>query len=131
MSQAVESPNIAVTPDDAIRYLNDLLAIAPETIQTLVNLRIPAPKAIVDHPTVQVQSPTVAIDGPPVVGLIGILNGLFGTNLAGTGPIAIVYDDDWRITGFEHNWRGESVTRLAVEAVIADAVEAAKENDNG
>lgn len=105
MSKSSDSPNIAVTPNDAIKYLNELLAIAPETIETLVNLRIPAPKAIVDHPTVQVQSPTVALDGPAVVGLIGILNGLFGVDLSGTGPIAVVYDDDWKITRFEHNWR--------------------------
>lgn len=121
----------SVTVDDAINYLNDLLQIAPAEIQTLVALRIPAPQSLVEHETVQVQSPTVALDGPPVVGLLGILNGLFGTDLDGAGPIAAVYDEDWNIVKFQHNWHANSVMRLAVEAVIADVASTTGVNSDG
>lgn len=43
-----------------------------------------------DHPTVQVR----LIDGEYKVGVIGVINGIFGTADDGYGAIAAIFDDE-------------------------------------
>lgn len=55
-------------------------------MQALVESRVPCNDALADHPTVQVgEGP----GGRPVVGLLGILNGLVSDGL-----LCAVYDDE-------------------------------------
>ncbi len=75
-----------VTPQDVVDLLNELLSCDHAAVQALVRSRVPCNERIHAHPT-------VTTDGE-VVGLIGILNGLFGFDgVANRGPIAFAYDD--------------------------------------
>ena len=72
-------PNNEVTPADAVAYLNELVRLDRPAMHALVESRVPCQEALADHPTVQVVS-----DGEDaVVGFLGVLNGLFGTDAEG------------------------------------------------
>lgn len=87
----------AVTLADAIRTLNDINAADPAVLPALLNFRVPCNQALADHPTVQVG----ATDHGYVVGLLGILNGIFGIREDGCGYLyANVDDEGLRITHF-------------------------------
>ena len=73
--------------DEIAEFLNELLALDPQVILALVNIRVSCNKAINDHPHVQVYG---LDDGGACVGLIGILNGLIGKR----GRLGFVYDDE-------------------------------------
>lgn len=90
---------IRADTDDIITFLNDLFALDPHFMNELVSRRIACSDAIGDHPTVQ----AMMIDGRPAAGLIGILNGYFGTfddgHYKGYGPITALFSDG-KLTGF-------------------------------
>jgi len=79
--------------DDTIAFLNELLAIDEPAISALVKTRAPCGTGLADHASVQVgfQPGTTKSDGLWEVGLLGVLNGLFGTieggKLDGWGPL--------------------------------------------
>ena len=72
-----------VSADDVIRYLNELVEIDPLAIRALMCTRIPCNEALANHPTVQVSEWPEGCH----VGVIGIINGLFGTDEEGRGGI--------------------------------------------
>lgn len=71
--------------------LNELLAMDPDCISTLTQTRVACNAKIKDHPTVQVM---IDPQGQAVVGLVGILNGLFGADNRGWGGISFETKDD-------------------------------------
>jgi len=77
-----------VTPADAIDYLNDLLRRDREAVTALVGSRVSCNEALSNHETCQVG----ARDGVYTVGLLGVLNGLFGVDESGWGPITAVVE---------------------------------------
>jgi len=77
-----------VTVDEVIEFLNEVLAIDGDAICNLVETRVACNAALANHPTVQV-SPQ---DGNYTVGLLGILNGIFGTDEDGRGPIVATFN---------------------------------------
>jgi len=79
----------SVTPDDAIRYLNELIEIDRPAMAALIANRVPCNQAMADHPTVQVR----AQHGGFTVGMVGILNGMFGIDEDGFGPIVWIFKD--------------------------------------
>lgn len=83
----------AVALDETIEFLNELLDLDPVAVRALVEQRVSCNKALAEHPTVQTWSPPSA-NGVNYVGLLGILNGLFGVDDAGGGPITAVFTDD-------------------------------------
>jgi len=110
-----------ITPDDAILVLNEAVRADPEAVLALVEYRVPCNDALADHPSIQVRN----INPPPdtskmdatnpallaqvktcEVGLLGILNGLFGSyplghSKFGWGPIRAEYASAaGPITGF-------------------------------
>jgi hypothetical protein len=88
-----------VTVDDAIAFLNEVLALDPAAVSSLFKQRVPCKVALAQHPTVQVRgefTPTEAYD----VGPLGILNGLFGVDHRSYGFIAAVFEDDGLISRF-------------------------------
>lgn len=85
-----------VTVDDALAVLNRAVASDPEAISALLEQRVPCNKALADDPTIQVASK----DGAYHVGILGILNGIFGTDEDGWGPIAASMTDGV-VDGFE------------------------------
>lgn len=96
-------------PRPTIALLNEILEKDRSAIEGLVNTRVPCNKELADHPTVQVghHFPTTTEPPATTVGLLGILNGIFGTYddgpQKGYGPITAVVDDEdlTRIIRFE------------------------------
>lgn len=73
--------------EEVVDFLNELLKIDSKAINELFNIRIPCNEALQDHPTVQVNH-------KGEVGILGILNGLFGIQENGQGYIAIELDNE-------------------------------------
>lgn len=78
-----------VSCEEAVGFLNELIRLDQGAIEKLVDSRVICNKAMADHPTVQVMQ----IEDKPVVGILGILNGLFGKDENGVGYIRAVYND--------------------------------------
>jgi hypothetical protein len=72
------SPVSRPTPELSVQYLlaymNDLFAADPDAISALCELRVPANKRLLDHPTAVVSSINVEGDFARI-GLLGVLNG--------------------------------------------------------
>lgn len=86
--------------EEALEVLNRIHAADPSVMPALIDHRVPCNRALADDPTVQ-----VGRYGPPQsdmweVGLLGVVNGLFGTDDQSWGWIAAHYDDEHRLTGF-------------------------------
>lgn len=86
-----------VSVDDALRILNEILALDPSIAHALVERRWGCNKALADHPTIQVSQDQYGTH----VGILGVLNGIFGADDEGWGPICAVVEDDGRISRFE------------------------------
>ena len=90
-----------VTSKDAVNLLNEMLEADAEALQSLVEDRCPCNEAMAEHPTIQVGERT----GEPLaekrweVGLLGVMNGLFGIDEAGAGEI-VMMKRDGEIIGF-------------------------------
>lgn len=78
----------SVTIDEVIEFLNEILAVDEDAIYDLVETRVACNPALANHPTVQVSLQ----DGKYTVGLLGILNGIFGTDEDGCGPIVATFN---------------------------------------
>lgn len=74
----------SVTVDDVIELLNDAFAKDPEAMNQLAQARVVCNDALADHSTIQVGQ----FGGEYKVGIIGILNGIFGINDRGWGVIS-------------------------------------------
>ena len=78
---------LGVKPEMVVKFLNDLLASDREAISQLVEHRIPCNNLLAEHPTVQVSGM------PPLIGMLGIINGMCGVREDGRGFITAVYND--------------------------------------
>ena len=82
-----------VTLDETIDFLNELIKIDAPAIAALIANRVPCNKQLADHPTVQ----CLAQHGGFSVGMLGIINGLFGAHEGeyrhGWGPIMFILED--------------------------------------
>jgi hypothetical protein len=78
--------------DTTIELLNDLIKTDPVAVSRLIEARVPCNPKLAEHPTVQVTG--YGEDGGFKVGFLGVLNGLFGVDKDGWGPIAAVFHDD-------------------------------------
>jgi hypothetical protein len=76
----------------AVAVLNEAAAADPMALAALIAARVECNDALAAHPSIQVGPGESG--GPPVVGLLGILNGIFGNAADGWGAIAAVYDVD-------------------------------------
>lgn len=76
--------------DELVSFLNEALALDPVAMQHLVNHRVSCNQKMADHPTIQVR---ILTGSDTVLGMIGLLNGLFGINDDGSGPIRAHYND--------------------------------------
>lgn len=86
-------PNLReqITIDQVIAFFNELIALDTSALTPLFLLRSECNEALADHPTVQVAEHA---DGYSV-GLMGIINGMFGVTRGGFGPIAYVVRDGY------------------------------------
>lgn len=89
---------VTVTLAQVIERLNSMVAADPEAMRALVEHRVPCNEAMADHPTVQVgrrRDPGPYGDRPFEVGMLGVLNGILGTQgEGGPGYLASVMDVD-------------------------------------
>jgi len=69
----------------AVKVLNRALESDPVAIQVLINTRVPCNDKLRRDPTIQVVKDSM-------VGLLGIINGLFGTDVDGYGTIAAKFE---------------------------------------
>lgn len=89
----------SVTVKETVDLLNELLGLDHDAIHALINCRVPCNNNIAEHKTVQVsQYPE---DKSPKVGLLGILNGLFGIREDGMGAICMELNDSEKILWFK------------------------------
>lgn len=86
-----------VSPQDAVTILNELLECDAVAVSALVNHRIPCNQVLANHSTVQVSRD----DQGYRVGLLGIINGLFGIDDRGWGAIAAKVESDGTVIRFE------------------------------
>jgi len=80
----------SVTIDEVITYLNELITIDTLAMAALIANRVPCNYEMAIHPTVQVHTQ----HGGYLVGLVGIINGMFGVDDNNWGPITWVFEED-------------------------------------
>jgi hypothetical protein len=81
-----------ISLQEVIGFLNQLVLIDHDAIRLLIETRVMCNQALADHPTVQVQA-REEMDGiPGEVGVLGVLNGMFGVDDEGWGPIAACFE---------------------------------------
>lgn len=80
-----------VSIDETVDFLNELLKTDPLATHSLFSMRTSCNERLADHPTVQVG--TIGTSTYHIVGLIGIINGLFGVDDDGVGHIIADYTD--------------------------------------
>lgn len=85
-----------VTIDVAIERLNSMLAADPVVMHSLMNIRVTTNKTMADHPTAQV----LPVNGMYMIGLLGVINGIFGADDGDIGYIAMLVNNDEKVTGF-------------------------------
>lgn len=78
-----------IDPHIVVDFMNELQALDPEAVETLIETRVPCNYALAGHPTLQ----CVPLGGGHSVGLLGILNGLCGVDRTGAGFIVAEFDD--------------------------------------
>jgi len=78
----------SVTIDDVVELLNDAFTKDPEAMNNLALSRVACNETLADHPTIQVGK----FGEDYKVGIIGILNGVFGMADDGYGAIAGDFD---------------------------------------
>ena len=85
-----------ITVQEAINRLNELNAYDGMAMAELLDKRVFCNKLLENHPTAQCG----VRHGHTTIGLLGVLNGIFGDGTY--GPIvAVLTDDEKRITRFE------------------------------
>ena len=82
--------NESVTIDGAVKLLNEMLAADVGATAALIANRVPCNKALADHPTIQVHRQ----HDVTFVGLLGVINGLFGVDSDDEWPIGYVFDNE-------------------------------------
>jgi len=89
----------AVIDDEVVAFLNEILRLDRQAVSALFNVRVPCGDALGAHPTVQVQAGTSPGESLSV-GPLGVLNGIFGADEDGWGPISMEVSDDGTILQF-------------------------------
>lgn len=102
-----------ITIEDALALLNEMNTLDAQATKDLVEKRVSCNEALADHPSIQTgKTMTDTIDQNDKalvrghrVGLLGVLNGLFGANAEGWGPICAVFEDDGTLSHFKRTDR--------------------------
>jgi hypothetical protein len=82
-----------VSIEDAIAYLNELLALDAKAMGAMIGSGMPCNDALRDHPTALVLA-TGPTGSNARIGILGLLNGLFGVRDDGLGEISAVFESN-------------------------------------
>lgn len=74
-----------VSIKEVITFLNECLKCDPDAISSLFSIRVACNKNMANHPTLQVAGLS---DNYFIFGIMGLLNGIFGSDENGWGHIA-------------------------------------------
>jgi hypothetical protein len=80
---------------EAVRVLNEAIALDPEAVRRICNARAPCNEELSVHPTIQVGS-GASVGRPEhdwLVGVLGIVNGICGVDDNGWGFVGIDFDE--------------------------------------
>jgi hypothetical protein len=88
----------SVTPQDVCDLLNELLKLDYDCAHGLISYRQQCNESVATHQSIQVQQYNG--DTFPKVGIIGVLNGVFGIRDDGMGAICFEVDNG-RVLGFK------------------------------
>jgi len=97
--------NESISIDELIIFLNELIKIDKQAIHKLIKFRTPCNEALANHESVQVAVDFFGFE----VGLLGILNGMFGTDEDKYGAITAVFDETGLIN-FRRTVRRDRIT---------------------
>lgn len=101
--------------DTAIRLLNEALAADRDAMEKLISNRVNCNEVLAKHPTIQVKAfaekgssyGKSEVTGPLIrysVGMLGIINGIFGADENENGFIAARFDDEThQLVAFERH----------------------------
>jgi hypothetical protein len=81
----------SVKPQDAIALLNEASKLDRVSIRKLVGYRVFCNFDLADHPTISVDTTE---SGDPLIGMLGIINGLFGVDDEACGPVIASIPED-------------------------------------
>jgi hypothetical protein len=87
----------SITPQDVCDLLNGFLELDKDCAQKLLSRFESCNKEVEDHETIQVDC---SEPKNSKVRFLGLLNGMFGKDSYGDGPIVCVMDDDDNIVHF-------------------------------
>ena len=100
--------NETLRVDDLISFLNQLIEIDSYAVSALFTTRVLCNEELAEHSTVQVRQFVNDKGQGWEVGILGLINGMFGVDLEGYGPItAIVNDRGSRILEFKRTAHGD------------------------
>ena len=85
----------SISTQEVVDFLNNALELDSASIGNLFSIRVPCNQELADHPTIQVGCQGTYCQ----VGLVGILNGMFGTYENGWGCLSLDVDDG-KVIGF-------------------------------
>jgi len=85
-----------ISIDDAINLLNEMISLDKPAVAALLANRIPCNELVASHESIQVHKQ----HGGYWVGLIGVINGIFGFDEDGWGPIAYSFDSNGDLIRF-------------------------------
>ena len=104
----------SITIEDALEVLNRATKADPQAMRELVAARMPCNAALRDDPTIQVSG---SGSDDAEVGLLGIINGMFGIDEDGWGPLGAVMNNG-ALIGFERvtpEWKSRVPSVLRFE----------------
>ena len=89
----------SITPSDVCELLNELLKLDYDCASGLVSYRQQCNESVAAHQSIQVQQ--YKGDPFPKVGIVGVLNGLFGIREDGMGAFCAEVDDNGELITFK------------------------------
>ncbi len=97
-----EKTETRIDPSVVVEYLNGLIEADGDAMKNLVSHRVPTNEKMMAHPTVVVMTENDADGKPvnPVVGFLGVLNGLIGMGETSWPYIAAELDEDGNLHRF-------------------------------
>lgn len=96
--------NFVVSAEHAVKILNEAFKLDPKAIKDMAEWAVTPNENLINHPTIQCSSQKIDVIGGQVdfytLRLTGLLNGIFGVDEHGQGPIARKYDEHGNFAGF-------------------------------